>query len=104
MAEKNKLDAIDILNWDYLVKIGEFIEPDDLTAPEAIRAFAYSFVSTASDEVRQAMLTSILVNSTRWCTTETNEEYVAWLARMLKSDLKLLRDFARQVGVRLRRC
>lgn len=99
-----KLNAIDVLNWDYLLEIGEFFEPNHKPTPaEAIRAFAYSFVSTASDEARDAMLTAILQNATRWSSVEANEEYVTWLARVLKSDLALLRNFARQVGVRLRR-
>jgi hypothetical protein len=102
--ETPTLTAVDVLNWDYLVEIGEFFEPrEKITPAEAIRAFAYSLVSTASEETRNAMLTSILQNATRWSSTETNEIYVAWLARMLKSDLALLRRFAKQVGVRLRK-
>ncbi len=102
--KKTKIEAVDVLNWDYLAEIGEFFEPGhELTAAEAIRAFAYSFVSTASDEARDAMLTQILLNATRWSSAEKNEEYIVWLARMLKSDLGLLRSFARQVGVRLKR-
>jgi hypothetical protein len=60
-------------------------------------------VSMGSDEVRDTMLAGILLPATRWGSKETNEEYVAWLARTLKSDLELLRSFAKQVGVRLRR-
>ena len=102
--KEKEIEAIDVLNWDYLAEIGEFFEPGhELTAGEALRAFAYSFVSTASDEARDTMLTQILLNATRWSSAEKNEEYVAWLARMLKSDLGLLRSFAKHVGVRLRR-
>ncbi len=102
--DKPKLNAVDVLNWEYLVEIGEFLEPDHKPTPnEAIRGFAYSFVSTASEEIRDTMLTAILLNATRWSSAEKNEEYVAWLARALKSDLALLRNFAKQVGVRLRR-
>lgn len=99
MAKEPKLNAVDVLNWEHLAKIGEFLEPDHKpTLDEAIKGFAYSFVSTASEEIRDKMLTAILLNATRWSSAEKNEEYVAWLARALKSDLALLRNFAKQVG------
>ena len=99
-----KLSAADVLNWDYLKKIGEYLDPSERPDPsKALRGFAYAFVSTGSEEIRDEMLAEILLNATRWSSVEANEEYVAWLARMLKSDLVLLRSFAKQVGVRLRR-
>jgi hypothetical protein len=73
--EEPKLNAVDVLNWEYLVKIGEFLEPDHKPTPdEAIKGFAYSLVSTGSEEIRDTMLTSILLNATRWSSAEKNEE------------------------------
>lgn len=102
--KKARLSAVDVLNWDYLREIGDYYDPSGVSDPSAgIRAFAYSFVSTSSEEIRDTMLANILLPPTRWASKEANEEYVVWLARALKSDLELLRRFAKQVGVRLLR-
>jgi hypothetical protein len=101
----DKLRAIDVLNWDYLVSLSELFDPSEKikTADHALRAFAYSFVSTANNDHRDGMLAAILTNATRWNSSGPNETYVRWLSQMLDSDLDLLRNFAKQVSVSLRR-
>jgi hypothetical protein len=64
MANPPKLDAVDVLNWDYLVEIGEYIEGDSHRPEIAIKGFAYAFTSTASEEHRNQILEDIIRNST----------------------------------------
>src|SRR3990172_630229 len=100
---KKKLDAVDVLNWDYLGEIGEIVE-DRARDPEmAFKGFAYDFTSTASEEIRNQMLVEILRNATSGSSVEANEDFVAHLANRLKSDRSLLRQFAKENGIRLKR-
>jgi hypothetical protein len=63
MADK-KLDAIDIVNWDYFVEIAEYPAERPCNADQAVKGFAYDFTSTAKEEVRNQMLVEILRNGT----------------------------------------
>jgi len=100
---KKTLDAVDVLNWEYLARIGEIV-PDRASDPEmAFRGFAYDFTSTASEEIRNQMLVEILKNATFRTSVEANEEFVAHLANRFRSDQALLRQFAKENGIRLKR-
>jgi hypothetical protein len=100
---KVKIDAVDVLNWNYLAEIGELVT-DRATNPEmAFKGFAYAFTSTANEEIRNQMLVDILRNATYGTSVETNEEFIAHLANRFKSDRSLLRQFAKENGIRLER-
>jgi hypothetical protein len=104
MHKPKKLDAIDVLNWDHLLKIGEYLDADSAHTPDqALRAFAYAFVSTASEEGRNAMFSDILRNATFAQSEETNERFIEWLASKLRCDIAQVRRYAKENGVRLKK-
>ena len=103
MAEEN-LDAVDVLNWEYLVKIATFFEEWEVKhLHQAIRTFAYGFTSTDSVEKQNSLLACWLENATHLQSAETAEEIVSTLAELTCSDLQSLRRFAKQNGIRLKR-
>lgn len=98
------LDAADIFDWSYLVEIGVQLDLSEIRSfPDAIRMFAYSFTSAAKTEHQNQMLADWLRRATHLQSPETAEEVLAALAVHTKADLELLRRFARQNGVRLKR-
>lgn len=104
--KKPKLDAVDVLNWEYLVEISEHTEADEngrASFDEALRGFAYSFTSTASEDNRNEMLRDILHNATCRNAKDTNEIFIAELSQILKCDYGLLRQFAKERGINLKR-
>ncbi|GEM_PF-6058429 len=103
IAKKPKLDAVDVLNWDYLVEMGEYVEGKAKTPEMALKGFAYAFTSTASEELRNQMLRDILFNATCRGSKDAAEEFVTWLADLLKSDRQLVRQFAKERGINLKR-
>ena len=100
---RRTLNAIDVVNWDYLTEIAEYVEGRVSSPAQALRGFAYAFTSTADESIRNQMLTDLLRNATDHCSREAAEEFIERLAMLLRSDHKLLRQFARESGVRLRR-
>src|SRR5690242_3703802 len=93
-----ELDACDVLNWDYLVRIGVRADRPARTLPEALAGFAYDFTSTTSEEVRNQMLADFLHNATDNTSRKSAEEVVKSLAGHLRSDHQLLRKLAKQSG------
>jgi len=102
MADK-KLDAIDVVNWDYFVEIAECPTERPRTADEAAKGFAYAFTSTADEEIRNQMLLDILKNGTRTGSVYSCEDFIRNAAGIFHCDSKLLRRFAKEGGIRLRR-
>jgi predicted NACHT family NTPase len=98
---KEKLRACDVLNWDYLVSISEPPEGRTKNIGKAIAGFAYDFTSTADEDIRDQMLVDLLRNGTDNISRGSAEEYVKALANALRSDAGLVREFAKQNGVRL---
>ncbi len=98
-----KSDAVDVLNWDYLVKISDYVEVRGRSSDEALRGFAYAFTSTSDETVRNEMLRELLVNATANCSKQAAEEFVAWLSTALHSDVGKLRKFAKENGIRLKK-
>ena len=98
----DRLHAVEILDWDYLCKVGERVEPIR-NINDAVKSFAYNFTGTESVELQDRMLSDWLVNATYNQSAESSEEVVAVLAYHLQSDRNMLRAFARQAGVRLKR-
>ncbi len=103
MAKKRMLDAADVLNWDYLVEIAEYVEGKAGTPWMALKGFAYAFTSTAKEEIRNQMLRDLLFNATCRGSKDDAEELVARLAYHLKSDHGLLRQFAKERGINLKK-
>lgn len=98
----NALRASDVLNWNYMVEIGE--KPEGMAKKNlavGLKEFAYDFTSTASEDVRDQLLTDIIKNATYNQSRETAEGVIKALAAGLQSDRKDLRRFAKQIGVRL---
>jgi hypothetical protein len=97
------LAAADVLNWDYLVRIAEYVEGRVTSPTKALAGFAYAFTSTADEGIQNQMLIDLLRNATDHCSRDAAEEFIERLAILLQSDHKLLRQFARENGVRLKR-
>ncbi|HKM91409.1 MAG TPA: hypothetical protein VJX29_12415 [Candidatus Acidoferrales bacterium] len=103
MTEQKKR-AADILDWEHLCRLAEYVEPSRVRRWEqALRVFAYAFTSTADVERQDQLLAELLQNATVHTSIASAEEVVAKLAKDTNSDVVLLREFARQCGVRLRR-
>ncbi len=100
---KKNLDASDVLNWEYVIKIAVKLDDPPETAEEAMGAFSYDFTSTDDEERRNVMLCDIIKNATDHQSRAAAEEVLVSLSRLLGSDLELLRAFAKQNGVKLKR-
>ena len=102
MERGPKLDASEILDWDYLCQIAEFVE-----APrnwdDGVKRFAYSFTSTASKEARNTMLSDLLLNATYKQSTNTTGYIIDTLAKSLRINKLPLRQFARGIGIKVKR-
>ena len=96
-----KLRASEVLNWDYLVQIGQKPQGRTTSLAMAITGFAYDFTSTTDEDIRDQMLKDFLQNATNGQSRETAEEIVKTLASQLQSDRNALRKFAKEGGVRL---
>ncbi len=96
--------AVDVLDWEHLCRLAEYVEPSRVKHWEqALKVFAYAFTSTADADRQDAILADLLRNATVHTSIASAEEVVAKLAKDTKSDVVLLREFAKQCGVRLRR-
>lgn len=93
--------ACDVLNWDYLVAIAEKAEGQRKTLDAVLKDFAYDFTSTADEDVRDEMLRNILKNATDNTSRKAAEEFIKNAANRFQCDHKLLREFAKEAGVRL---
>ena len=96
------LRACDVLNWDYLVEIGEKPEGEIRNVfVRALREFAYDFTSTKDEDVRDQLLRDVLKRGTDHVSRESAEELLKTIATHLHSDRNALRKFAKENGVRL---
>lgn len=102
-ASDDQLSASDVLNWEYLVEIGE--KPEGLARDliQALGGFAYDFTSTADEDARDLLLHDLIKNGTDHQSKETADVFIQAVAHYLHSDLQALRAFAKQIGVRLPR-
>jgi hypothetical protein len=99
-----RIRASDVLDWDQLCRLAEYIEPSRIRRWEqALRVFAYAFTSTADADRQDQLLTDLLRNATVHTSVQAAEEVVSRLARGTNSDLSSLREFAKQRGVRPKR-
>ena len=101
---QNMIDAADIFDWDHLVRIGTYLENSQiLTLNDAIRAFAYGFTSLANLADQNRLLAEWIQRATHLQSRATAEEILAVLANHGHGNLELLRRFAKQNGVRLKK-
>ena len=99
-----KIDAADIFDWDRLCEMAAYMELREVrTFMDAVRMFAYTFTSTHRVDDQNTLLADWIRNATHLQSRETAEEVLAALAEQAHGDLELLREFAKQNGVRLKR-
>jgi hypothetical protein len=102
--KKPTLDALNVLNWDYLCEIAnehpELVFTTDIH--RALERFAYDFTRADSIEDQNEILAQLLENATFGHGAETNEGTVRCFAELLCTERKLLREFAKQEGIRLK--
>jgi hypothetical protein len=99
-----KLHAYDVLNWDYLVELSCNYDPDaprSLTA--ALAKLAYDLTQTGDEEIRSLELSEFLHALTDHTSTAAAEEMLACVAMHLRCELKKMREFAKENGVKLKR-
>jgi len=99
----DQLSASDVLNWEYLVEIGQKPEGIARDLVQALAGFAYDFTSTANEDARNLLLHDLLKNGTDHQSKETADAFIKAVAYHFHSDLQTLRRFAKQIGVRLPR-
>jgi hypothetical protein len=100
---REKLRACEVLNWDYLVEISGRPEGRTNDLAKALAGFAYDFTSVADEKIRDQMLIDFLKNGTDNVSRDSAEEFVKGVADRLRSDRELLRTFAKENGIRLKR-
>jgi hypothetical protein len=101
MYKKNP-DAVDALDWDYLCQIGEFIE-QPTNWKDGAKRFAHRFTSSSSVEEQNTMLSDLLHNATDLQSAEAAEEVINELCGSLHANKENLREFARVLGIKLKR-
>ncbi len=98
------INAADIFDWDHLVQIGAYLERNEIrTLEDAIKVFAYAFTSLANVADQDRLLAEWIQRATHFQSRNTSEEILAALASHAHGDLELLRKFAKQYGIRLKR-
>ena len=103
MAQGN-IAAVDIFDWRYLVQIGVHLEQEEIeNLDQAVQVFAYAFTSLDQTEDQNRLLAEWLQDATYLQSPETAEEIMLALAERTRGNLDLLRQFAKQNGVRLKR-
>jgi len=99
----DRLNAVDVLNCEYLREIAYdhgLAYTTDFN--RALEIFAHAFIQAGNVADQNTMLTQLLSDSTFGQSTDANEETVAYLANFLRTSPILLREFAKQEGIRLR--
>jgi hypothetical protein len=101
----DKLRACDVLNWEQLCAMSQYIDPAlaQERTTDIFAVLAYTITSTGDEDKRDQILTSILLNSTYGSRPESNEAFLKLVADRTKSELEPLREFAKQCGVKLKR-
>lgn len=103
MAQE-KINALDVFDWDYLCKIGVNHSRHEIrTLQHAVEVFAYQLTSMQDQEQQNRLLSCWIQNATFLQSTTTAEEVLSALARYTRANLEVLRRFAKQNGVRLKR-
>lgn len=99
---ESKLDAADVLDWDHMCRIAEFVErPRNWN--DGAKRFAYLFTSCGNVTTQNTMLADLLMNATYKQSRETAEAVINAACSSLGADRKKLREFAGQIGIKLER-
>jgi hypothetical protein len=100
-----RLDACDVLPWEYLVELSARYDPDIArqTLPDALAKLAYDLTQSGSEEIRTQQLKEFLHALTANTSTDSTEEMLECIAHHLRCDLKKVRQFARENGIKLKR-
>jgi len=99
---ENTPDAVDIFDWEYLRQIAELVERPR-TWTDGAKRFAYWFTSTGDVAAQNKMLEDLLRNATYKQSPETCEEVITALCKSLQADRNKMREFARNLGIKLSR-
>lgn len=96
----DKLNAIDVVDWEYLCKIAN---PHDLaysTDPQrALEIFAFQLTHAEDAEHQNEVLRKLILRMTSGHTKETNRQVMVYLAGKCRANAQLLTEFAKQEGV-----
>ena len=97
-----RLNAIDVVDWDYLKRLAQ---PHDLawsTDPKRVlEIFAFQLTSAEDTESQNDVLAALLLRITSGHSKETNLGVIIYLADKFCTHPQLLCEFAKQVGVLL---
>lgn len=100
----NRIHAFEVVNPKHLETIARNIREEQIQDfDDAIRYFAYIFVSTDDISKQDRFLDDWVKNVTDHQSAETNEEIIETLNRNLGGDLQYLRAYCKQLGVKLKR-
>lgn len=99
---ENALDAIDVLDWDHMCKIAEFVQ-HPLNWHDGAKRFAYRFISCGNVKTQNTMLADLLINATYKQSKETVEDVINAVCDSLGADREKLREFAKQIGIKPKR-
>jgi hypothetical protein len=101
----DKLNAIDVVDVEYLRSVardpGRIVWTTDIQS--AIAVFAYNFLEAPDTEAQNEVLRILLENATFGHSTDSNEDTIAYFAEYICTHRHLLRTFAKQEGIRLKR-
>ena len=100
-----KLDACDALNWDYLTELSVSYDPDIArpTFSQALAKLAYDLTQTGNEDIRNQQFSEFLHALTDQTSTDSTEAVLDCLAKNLRCDIKKIRRFAKENGVKLKR-
>ena len=99
---ENRLDAADVLDWDHMCGIAEFVQRPK-NWEDGAKRFAYLFTSCGNVTAQNTMLADLLINATFKQSRETAEDVINAVCGSLGADRMKLREFARQIGIKLER-
>jgi|SRR5580692_10443583 hypothetical protein len=101
----NKLNAVDVVNLDYLRSIAQPHESTVWTTDfeRALEIFAFNFLSVPDIDSQDAVLRILLENATFGQSAESNEDTIQTFAYFIRTHPYLLRAFAKQEGILLKR-
>ncbi len=99
----DKLNAIEVLNWEYMVQIAQshnhLVYTTDLK--RALAKFAFELTQAEETTYQNDILRSLLIRMTYGHSKEKNREVIEDLAEKFCTQAYLLIEFAKQEGIRV---
>ena len=104
-APKPKLNACDVLNWEYLVQVSAEYNPDVVnpTILDALAKLAYELTQSGDEAIRNQQFSEFLHRLTDNTSTDSTETALKLAAARLHCDLKMVRQFAKENGIKLKK-